>query len=48
MASNMDGVGTLKIADTLAQLGQFTSLVKNYETDALIEFFSKDDPNRLQ
>ncbi|MEE8366589.1 MAG: GMP reductase [Gammaproteobacteria bacterium] len=48
MASNMDGVGTFEMADALAQLGLFTSLVKNYEAEALIEFFSKDDPNRLQ
>ena len=48
MASNMDGVGTFEMADALARLGLFTSLVKNYETDALIDFFSKDDPDRLQ
>ena len=48
MASNMDGVGTFEMADALAQLGLFTSLVKNYEAEALIEFFSKDDANRLQ
>ena len=48
MASNMDGVGTFEMADALAQLGLFTSLVKNYEIEALIDFFSKDDPIRLQ
>ena len=31
MASNMDGVGTFEMADTLAGLGLFTCLVKNYE-----------------
>ncbi len=48
MASNMDGVGTFEMADALAQLGLFTSLVKNYEIEALIDFFSTDDPIRLQ
>ncbi|MFV2031114.1 MAG: GMP reductase [Gammaproteobacteria bacterium] len=48
MASNMDGVGTFEMADALAQLGLFTSLVKNYDAGDLIEFFSKDDPSRLQ
>lgn len=48
MASNMDGVGTFEMADTLAGLGLFTCLVKNYETDDLIKFFSKGDPNRVE
>ena len=40
MASNMDGVGTFEMADALAALGLFTCLVKNYDADQLIEFFS--------
>ena len=42
MASNMDGVGTLEMADTLAQHGLFTCLVKTYSHDELIEFFDGD------
>jgi len=48
MASNMDGIGTFEMADTLAQLGLFTSLVKSYEVEALVDFFRKDDPIRLE
>ncbi len=48
MASNMDGVGTFEMADALAQLGLFTSLVKSYEAKDLIKFFSKEEPNRRQ
>ena len=40
MASNMDGVGTFLMADTLAEMGLFTCLVKNYEVDQLVDFFS--------
>ena len=39
MASNMDGVGTFKMADTLAAIGLFTCLVKNYEVQELADFF---------
>ena len=39
MASNMDGVGTMAIAEKLASLGLFTCLVKTYSKDALVEFF---------
>ncbi len=39
MASNMDGVGTFQMADTLADMGLFTCLVKNYEVAQLVEFF---------
>ncbi len=48
MASNMDGVGTFEMADKLASLGLFTCLVKNYETAELIDFFNKDNTNRVE
>ena len=48
IASNMDGVGTFEMADTLAKSGLFTCLVKNYESDELIDFFNKDDPGRTE
>jgi len=43
MASNMDGVGTFEMADTLAKKSIFTCLVKTYSADELIEFFNTDD-----
>lgn len=46
MASNMDGVGTFEMADSLANMGLFTCLVKNYEADQLIDFFSAEQPLR--
>ena len=39
MASNMDGVGTFEIADTLARQDMFTCLVKTYNVDELVEYF---------
>ncbi len=39
MAANMDGVGTFHMADTLAEMGLFTCLNKNYETMELVDFF---------
>ncbi len=42
MASNMDGVGTFEMADGLAGMGLFTCLVKNYDAEALVEFFNAD------
>jgi len=39
MASNMDGVGTMAVADKLASQGLFTCLVKTYSEEALVEFF---------
>ena len=42
MASNMDGVGTFKMADALAQLGLFTCLVKSYSAQDLISFFHSE------
>jgi len=43
MAANMDGVGTFEMADTLADLGLFTCLVKTYEVNELVSFFDPDD-----
>ena len=48
MASNMDGVGTFEMAGTLAEMGLFTCLVKNYSDDALIDFFNADIPARRE
>ena len=42
MAANMDGVGTVEMADTLAQQGMFTCLVKTLAVSELIEYFNKD------
>ena len=46
MASNMDGVGTFAMADTLAGQGIFTCLVKTYSVQELVSFFDTDDYNR--
>ena len=43
MAANMDGVGTFEMADTLADIGLFTCLVKTYTVSELVEFFSNDN-----
>ena len=43
MASNMDGVGTVEMADKLAQQGMFTCLVKTLAVSELIEYFNKDE-----
>ena len=42
MASNMDGVGTFEMADTLGEQGIFTCLVKTYSAEELIEFFNTE------
>ena len=42
MAANMDGVGTFEMADTLADLGMFTCLVKTYDEQQLKEFFTTE------
>ncbi|MCY4444930.1 MAG: IMP dehydrogenase [Rhodobacteraceae bacterium] len=39
MAANMDGVGTLKMADSLLKHQIFTCLTKSYPAQSLIEFF---------
>ncbi len=38
MAANMDGVGTRRVAMTLAQQGMFTCLVKHYSVEEISEF----------
>ena len=43
MASNMDGVGTFEMADTLATGGIFTCLVKTYSVSDLVNYFDQDD-----
>ena len=45
MAANMDGVGTFEMADTLAQQGIFTCLVKTYSAEQLVAFFNNDYPD---
>ena len=42
MAANMDGVGTFEMADTLAQQGMFTCLVKTYAVNELVDYFNKE------
>ena len=42
MASNMDGVGTMKMADELGTLGLFTCLVKTYSIKELVGFFTPE------
>ena len=39
MAANMDGVGTMEVADALAKDGIFTCLIKTYSLDELKDFF---------
>jgi GMP reductase len=48
MASNMDGVGTFTMADSLAAMGLFTCLVKSYEIDELVEFFAAGKASRRE
>lgn len=48
MASNMDGVGTFEMADTLAEHGIFTCLVKNYPAEKLIDFFNQQHTKRIE
>ena len=43
MASNMDGVGTFEMADTLAKQNIMTCLVKTYSVEEIVEFFDTDD-----
>jgi len=42
MASNMDGVGTIQMADELTMHGMFTCLVKTYTVDELVKYFNND------
>ena len=39
IASNMDGVGTFTMADTLAKLGLMTCLVKTYSVSQLVNYY---------
>ena len=51
MASNMDGVGTFEMADTLANEQIMTCLVKTYEVMDLVNFFDgieNDNNNRTE
>jgi GMP reductase len=41
MAANMDGVGTFKMAETLAKFDMFTCLGKNYSAQELIDWIYK-------
>ena len=45
MAANMDGVGTMRMADNLAEQKIFTCLVKTYSAEQLSEFFNSDFPD---
>ncbi len=47
MAANMDGVGTMDMADTLGRLGMFTCLIKTYSIKELVGFFV-DNPERAE
>ena len=43
MASNMDGVGTFEMADTLGEKSIFTCLVKTYSVAELVGYFDEQD-----
>ena len=45
MASNMDGVGTLAIAETLRKHNLFTCLVKSYTEEDVLELVNSTDTN---
>ena len=40
MAANMDGVGTIEMANELESAGMFTCLKKTYNESTLIEYFN--------
>lgn len=44
IAANMDGVGTMEMADELSNFGLMTCLLKTYTEKELIEFFDCADP----
>lgn len=46
IASNMDGVGTMEVADVLGKMKIFTCLVKTYSAEQLIEYFYGDGLDR--
>ncbi|MBC8429064.1 MAG: GMP reductase [Candidatus Endolissoclinum sp.] len=43
MASNMDGVGTMEMADSLAKQKMFTCLVKTFAVNELVDYFNKEE-----
>ena len=45
MAANMDGVGTMHMADKLTEQKIFTCLVKTYSAEQLSKFFNSDYPD---
>ena len=45
MASNMDGVGTVRMAETLMEHQLFTCLIKSYSEDDLHDFITKSGGN---
>jgi GMP reductase len=45
MASNMDGVGTLEVAEALCKHNLFTCLVKSYDEDDILELINLTDTN---
>jgi GMP reductase len=48
MAANMDGVGTFKMADTLAEAQIFTCLIKTYTVNELVDYFDNEFEERTQ
>lgn len=48
MASNMDGVGTIQVANALSKECIFTCLVKTYEDQQLIDYFGSHNDRRTE
>jgi GMP reductase len=48
MAANMDGVGTMEMADKLGEGEIFSCLVKTYTAEELIQYFYGDGLNRTE
>ncbi len=48
MASNMDGVGTIEVANTLSKECVFTCLVKTYNDEQLIDYFGSHNDRRTE
>lgn len=42
MAANMDGVGTIEMAEELANYNMFTCLAKHFEVDEYVKFFTEN------
>ena len=47
MASNMDGVGTFEMVQTLASQKIMTCLVKTYSVNELVSFFDDESDPKL-